>query len=544
MKNTRVEKQFILSITLLNLSGLGLGYVWLQEWPRFALNINFVVSFGSFVFNNDFSNRQSFPIIIFSLFILVSVIDSFFQAKKKVNNCPKVISDKRFQLMVIAFFVITLEIFGICVYQQTGENLYQKAKNNYETYNFIEASINYTKFLKYYGNTSSLDITKVKRISQESDLLSIAEQSFIGNNYQQALSSYQEFMNLYPDSDVINEVFNRFALSNKEIAEKLISEEKYSEGIKKYQIYLQYSLNLPKEKLQEKIISQLIAWARTSKNEKEYISAIEKFRYVNNLITNENEKKEISEELSDAYIQYATSLMKANNFEEAIKVYQILEKDYKNTNAYKNLNNPVQFAYIDWGKYLRSQRQFIKALEIFDNLIKTNKNLKEIYTTISNERKITVELFSRDTGIEGKQEIDSAVRLACTKKPVASEIINHLKKEPGKAVSCGSASIPSDIKASIPGTLRYAVFRENGSKTIQTCPYEGGYSLKRVSDYSTITVNNVQTGRRVASITIYGTSPASCGYTHLFHRGVYIDYLYGSSVSESKINDWLKRVIK
>ena len=544
MNKRNKEKRFVLSICLLNLSGLGLGYVWLQDWLRFAIDLIILFVFVFLFFSYDFDNRAIIPISIFMTFDLISVFDGWLQAKKKVDHYPKIIVNKANRLIGIAIFVIILEILGLVMYQSIGENLFRKGKEQYESYNFTEASLNLNKLIKYYNLAFNIDIQSAKNIFSESSQLSVAEKAFKDKDYQVAAIRYEEFKQWFPDSKLINEIYKRIALTNKELAEKYISEEKYSEGIEKYLIFINYStLNIEKEKLQEEINSSLLRWARLSINENKYQAGIEKYKYVINKLGVGKEKDTITEELANVYMQNAITLGKKGDFENAIKNYEILENEYKNSKAYTNLKNPIQNAYIEWGILLRSQKQYIKSLEKFD-FITSNNKIKDILTRARVERKTTLEMFSKDSGEESKNEINNALALACNKKSVKSEIINYLNKESGKALACGDISIPYGLNAIIPGTFRYVVFRENASKTIQTCSYNGGHVLKREQYYSIITVNNVQTGKKVTSITVYGSVPINCEQIHSFQIGSFTDYEYGGAVADEKINEWLIKVIK
>jgi len=185
-----------------------------------------------------------------------------------------------------------------------------------------------------------------------------------------------------------------------------------------------------------------------------------------------------------------------------------------------------------------------KSLEKFDAILINFKKFKDIYKLAGEERKATLEMFSRDSGEESQEVIKDARALACNKDPVESELINYLKKEPGKVIGCGTITIPANLEATVPGTLRYVVFREEKTKTIETCDYEAGHSLIRIQYYSIITVNNVQTGRKYSTTSLYGYSPSSCTNIHSFPFGSFVDYEYGGRVTDKQIGDWLEKVIK
>ena len=185
----------------------------------------------------------------------------------------------------------------------------------------------------------------------------------------------------------------------------------------------------------------------------------------------------------------------------------------------------------------------LKALEKYDE-IKALTEDDAILAEVDSESQKTIQLLARDIGGDGEVEILYTLQETCAGFPATRPTIDIFPEEPGKALACDGNDflIPVDLIADMPGTFRYIVQREDGSKRIQSCPYTGGHTLERWVNTSLITVMKVKNGEVVTKKTFSGAPPEGCPYEYAFYADT--DLSWGDWVEDTDITEWLEKALK
>jgi hypothetical protein len=122
-------------------------------------------------------------------------------------------------------------------------------------------------------------------------------------------------------------------------------------------------------------------------------------------------------------------------------------------------------------------------------------------------------------------------------------VVGILKDEPATAEMCGGyVPLPPQKIATIPGTFRYVVKREDGQGRVQSCQYEKGHTLERIQYNTTLTLIDVNTGKTIIKNKFLGSSPPACPDKRAFSQ--LSDQVFGGEVLDEKMTEWLNKVIQ
>ena len=215
---------------------------------------------------------------------------------------------------------------------------------------------------------------------------------------------------------------------------------------------------------------------------------------------------------------------------------------YSRSGAVDLAQTKKPLALLGWGKALNASKSFLKAIEKYDE-IKALTNDSDILDEVESETQKTIQLLARDVGGDGEVEILYTLQETCAGFPATHPTIDIFPEETGKALTCDGNDylIPVDLIADAPGTFRYIIEREDGSKRIQSCAYEDGYTLERWINTSLITVKNVKNGNVLTEKTFTGAPPEACPNQYVFYTET--ELVWGDWVLDTDIAAWLENVL-
>ena len=547
MEAKRYQNPHALFLALSNLNPFGLGYLLSGQTMRWLIAL--IGNLGLLAVGH-LTNASKNPVLWAGIFLAVFVgmaVELWLLLKKK----PELISEKLTRnsaLLPAAAILVNLLFFGgFFFFRSAGNNLIAKGDQAYETGDYENSLKDYFSASQLYKLSLNPAVVSVtNRLNEVSTIL--AGRTFLAeSDYTAAIASIAKFNEYFPKSVKKNEMMALGIDTYLAWADDLRGKNEFENSLSQLDIALkEYAKAYPDRitEINNAIASNYLQWGTSLVDKKDFDQGIEKLEVVVNQYSLTEAFDLAYKKAAEGHYQAAISLIDSNkDFEMAVAHINTVIDSYPNSDSVDQAISKKPEALLGWGKSLNDSESYLKALEKYDE-IKTLTKDSAILSEVESETQKTIQLLARDIGGDGEVEILYTLQETCAGFPATRPTIDIFPEEPGKALACDGNDflIPVDLIADMPGTFRFIVEREDGSKRIQACPYTGGHTLERWVNTSLITVKKVKNGDVVTKKTFSGAPPESCPYEYAFYADT--DLSWGEYVEETDITEWLEKALK
>ena len=377
-----------------------------------------------------------------------------------------------------------------------------------------------------------------------------ASDSYKKKQWSQAVADFEAYLKAYPKGVQREAARQSAADSLLQWAKEQQAKQDYSGAEKNLQkIKTSYASTTAGKQVNQTLAELYIAWAKSLEASKNYAMAEAKYNLAISTDPNPSAAGSPTEQAKQAYVDlhlnWAKQLLAAKRYEEAVDHFNLVIKFLGPVNASKFSNELAQ-AYIQWASSLSSNSDFEGALDklaLATKAASTNAVRDQIRTANDS----TLNLYSKSSGAQARDLMDTAARSVCQNRSAAKPSVPILGLDSGtkRVLLYGvSLSPSSSVWARTPATSYYVACITPQQNTVQTCPYNGGYYIKRIATNWLVEVRNLLTGTVYRSTTLAGGSPESCPYIHTFTRGIFTHEHGGASPSLGSLESWLAKYIR
>ncbi len=476
-------------------------------------------------------------------YLLVSQVDSYYAqrdcstlvplAEKIIKSFPK----------IIAPFTNLVEI------QARECQLYLQAEANYIEQDWSLAYKNYDKYLKTYSQ--GIYFMEVRKAAADS-LYHWAKKQQADLDYTGVEASLIILRDSYSDiflTTQINQYFNELYIA---WAKNLMSAKKFEEAEEKYKKAIETELTLGATGNTQLALAELyFTWASELESTKKFAEAENKYKQAINSDPNPTAKDGLSarsqESLRELQRSWAQDLLASNQHMDAVEHLKIfinlLGSDYND-----EVSDDLANVYIQWGIFLVSSEDYRGALEkiALAELSASNAIVKDEAKTA---RDNVLVAFSESSSTQAKELMRLSANKICTNKSSAdlsSYPVLGIDPNNKRALLHGvDFRLSNYIWAKTPGTSYYVVCITENTMTIESCIYEDGYSIERISTDWFIEMRSLSTGKIHQQTTIFGKSPESCPEVHKFLSSFERSHPHtGDLPSPRDLELWLSEFIK
>ena len=533
-------------LSLCNLNPFGLGYFLSGQTKRWLFSL--IGNLSLFVLGHQI-NASKNPAVWAGIFLVVFFgmsVDLWFLIKKK----PELISEKltkKAALLPLAAFLVNLIFYGgFFAFRMAGTNLIALGDRSYEAGDYENSLKNYSSASKLFKlSLNPAVVTINSRLNEVSTILE--GQTFLAEaDYPAAIETVAKFNENYPESVKKTEMVALSIDTYLAWARDLHAKNEFENSLDQLDHALKEATKFYPKRIQEinnAIAENYLQWGISLVEEDKFDLGIEKLEVVVDSYSQTDSFDLAYKEAAKGHYQVAVSLIDSNReFETAAAHINTVINTYPRSDVVDLALAKKPLALLGWGKVLNASDSFLKALEKYDE-IKTITSDSDILAEVEAEIQKTIQLLARDVGGDGEVEILYTLQETCAGFPATRPTIDIFPEEPGKALTCDGNDylIPLEFIADAPGTFRYIIEREDGSKRVQACPYEDGYTLERWVNTSLITVKNVKNGDVVTEKTFAGAPPEACPNRYAF--SAYIETMWGDWVLDTDIAAWLEKVL-
>lgn len=492
------------AVALLNLTGLGLGYLYLHQWQRWLVHFLLTISLIVIAFAVNTARAPLLWLTIFGLWLLWMAFDGWWQARRLGQTGPIEPTGRSWLPVAVAILLIGLEIAGFWFYTALGQQEFGAGIVAYGLTDCQTALPYFNRVTTWYRLTLDPNLITAEAKNAECKLLAKAEDRRKQNELAEAITAYETYLNTYPNAALALPVKIATAETYAEWATSLRETDNYGEAIKKYETILN---NYPDTPL----------------------------------------AMQMNAAIAETYGEWAVHSREKDDYPAALKKYETILKQYPDTPIGQQADSLIPETYYAWGQYLVSQNEYLEALE---KLVQIEQLTPEpdILARVEQEFQNTLQALSQDTGQDGQKVLKETWPVVCNGKPATSAAIGLAEDESGKALFNGSEfSIPDNLTAIKPAHLQYVVCLKKATKTVEKCPYglfgiTHSHDLIRQQQLWHVSVRDPHTGQVIVKKTFEGATPRQCPGRWDFGSKK-TDYITGTAPSAGPVIDWLRGVV-
>jgi TolA-binding protein len=572
-------------VALLNASGLGLGYLYMKTWGRWGLH----AAVTAMLISIPLCGGGPLGLVALGLWGAWMILDGWLQARRLIQASPEAVVKKNAWMLVLAGGLTALILLPFLTYNVLGAVAGFKAEAAYRSGDYRAVHETYKNSARWYGMAFTFDKSQAVERVETLDELVAAYDSWQNKDYGKAVQQYSAYLSTRPPDAVWTTADGELQQVYLEWARALTGEKKYEEAIGVYDTYLrEYPQGTFAAEAGTEVEQTYLAWAGDLAAQENYSNAINIYlayldKYPQGSLLGEAEreleetrfnrahaaledgnhqhaveyyvsyllyypngtfKTEAESELEQARLGLARDTAAQGNFADAVTLYLTFLQQYPESGYKAGVESEMERAYLDWARQVALQKTYQKAVEQY--LVYLEKYPKGNYKTEANDelKQVYVD-WSRDTGSQGKSAIASAYTSAGKGEAADLPIFGILDDEPSMAWYSGTyITLPSDIKATMPGHFRAAVFIEQKVVKVQTCPYiPFGTIIRRRTDWTVKLVNPANGYVRTSKVFAGGT-PETCPYRHSFSWSNSTHYHDGDAPSKSAVIEWIRSQLK
>jgi tetratricopeptide (TPR) repeat protein len=357
-----------LVVGLLNLNGLGLGYIYLRNWRRWIgiLFADFVLLLMAAGFNT--SKNPPLWVGIITGWLLFQTLNGWWRSKKLFFSDRTRLEQHLSLAFYAAVVILAVEVSGFFLLRNAGQNSFEAAKMAYEAGDCTTAAPYLEDLNTIYRFTLIPELAQAEDWSTECRILEDAALAAEEGDFEKAIQDDERLLSQYPESSLVTAAQEGAANTYQAWADQLRKEGSFDEALHKYKA-LTNSYPDTEAGIQ---VNNLIAetyeeWTTKIKGEGEFAGAIEKAEeYLANYPATAGEVS-MENLVAEIYAEWADRLLEEGEYSEALNKYEAILSEYPDTppaSQFITIRNDL----IDTATNALADGEYCQAVNIFDAL--------------------------------------------------------------------------------------------------------------------------------------------------------------------------------
>ncbi len=417
MDEQKSSQTLAISIGLLNLSGFGLGYLYMEKWIRWGIHLLISVILVAVGMLTNLSRSAFILIPVFILWMLWMAYDGWRQGrelKPEKGLFPIHLSKTQsWILIVVPLLILCLEGLGFAGYCRLGQKEFQQGMLAYQNADCEAAASHFRKVSTLYEFTFSPNRAEADQRIVECELLLSADEAYQEGAYEDAIALYQEYRNTYSDGNLTQYAQERLAdvyfawggdLKDKKAIQKsiekytkilddypdssaaartpaqigesylLLSDQlwesgEYQAAIEKARIPLSDYPSTPSGKNAAGQIAEIYYdWAADMQSKGHYQNAANKVHIILEMYPETEIKDEAAAFIAEIYKQWAANLFEEGEYRDCISKYETLLTEYPDLVSEESIREDIKSAYLAWAGEYREQSSYQRAITKYETL--------------------------------------------------------------------------------------------------------------------------------------------------------------------------------
>ncbi|RLC92159.1 MAG: hypothetical protein DRI77_13185, partial [Chloroflexi bacterium] len=357
-------------VALLNLTGLGLGYLYIKRWLRWLIHFLLTVGLIATPFLTKRAALAGLWAAIIGLWLLWMTFDGWWQARRLVRASPAGTIGRAWLPLALSAIIVVVIMGGLGGYFALGQRAFAAGVAAYEEADCRAAMRHFNSVTTFYALTISPNVTVADARVAECSLLVFGENTSQEGEYADAIASYEAYLHLYPESALLAFAQDSLVETYGDWAAQLRQAEEYQAAIEKYQVvmndYPETSAGAQAATLTAETYAE---WAAQLEEAGEYDEAIKKYEVILNEYPDTPAGEEAADLAAEAYAEWAANLREDGDYEQTVEKYQIILREYPDTVAAAEIGAAAADTYAEWAAQLLDAGDYEEAVEKYEIIL-------------------------------------------------------------------------------------------------------------------------------------------------------------------------------
>ena len=352
------------TVALLNLTGWGLGYLYLRLWIRWLVHF---LAFAGLLALAWWSSGLLPPALWWALAglgLLWMALDGWRLARRRREDAPPTAGGRRWAPLALALVLLLAEAAGLTSYALLGRQEQAAARAAYEAADCRTAMQHLNRTIDLYKLAPTTDVAAAQDRLVECSLPVLAENVRAGGEYAIAVTTYEAYLERYPESTLAAAVRETVAETYAEWAASLQEEGDCQAAIGKHLIVSSDYADTPAGlQAAARAADAYAQWAAQLRGEDKYQAAIEKYDIILAEYADTPAGQQAAAHNTEVYDLWARQLYQAGDYQAAVETYQTVADEYPDTPL--GAEAPARAAEIlaAWAGQLRAGGDYQAAIE-------------------------------------------------------------------------------------------------------------------------------------------------------------------------------------
>jgi tetratricopeptide (TPR) repeat protein len=348
------------AVALLNLTGLGLGYLYARRWLRWMIHFLLTAGLITTAFLTNGASRPGLWAAVLGVWVMWMAFDGW----RLARAAPAETTGRRWLPVGIAVLILVLEAAGLWGYRALGQRTFAEGMAAYWDADCRTAMQHFDRVTTLYELTLSPNVAAADAGIVECSLLVFAGNARGQGEYAKAVDGYATYLDLYPESVLIIFARDTLAATYGDWATHFRKTQDYQTAIKKYEVVLSDYPETPAGKQAAALAAETYAeWAAQLREGGKYSETVEKHRIVLSEYPDTPAGEQAAALAAETYDEWAAHLREDGKYEEAIGKYDIVLAKYADTPAAKGARAAAAETYAEWAAQLRTDGEYEEAIE-------------------------------------------------------------------------------------------------------------------------------------------------------------------------------------
>ncbi|MCK4801994.1 MAG: hypothetical protein KAS84_08375 [Anaerolineales bacterium] len=375
MNDQKNQNLQAISQGLLNLSGLGLGYLYQKRWRRWGIHLLITIGLLVVAFLTNASLMPMIWLPAFAVWVCWMAFDGWRLGRKLTTEerlFPLSFADKR-QWLLLAIPVIPLGLVaaGLAGYYLLGQKEYQLGQKAYQDANCESAIKHFQRVTTLYELTFSSQISAADETLLECGVLLTGDQAYQDGKFEEAIEYYQDYLDIESDSLLMSYTEEAMASSYFGWAADLMGTDDYQEAITKHLVVLEV---YPDTSVAEQVAAPLSeSWLQLSAQlwkSGDYQEAVDSALISLEDYPSTSAGKHAADQIAEIYLDWAADLQSDDLYQEAVEKITLVLDEYPDTLAVENGATLAAEVYYDWASFLFETNYFGESIEKYEIILK------------------------------------------------------------------------------------------------------------------------------------------------------------------------------
>lgn len=367
-------KKMALGVGLLNLSGLGLGYLYQKQWLRWGIHVLITIILLTTAFLTNASDQPVIWLPVFGLWLCWMAYDGWRIAQKITPKdhlfSVHLTENRQWLIIAVPALLLILIIAGLMGYSALGRKEFQLGQQSYLDADCESAAKNFKKVTSIYELTFSSQISTADEFLEECDVLLAADQSYQEGNYAKAIQSYQDYLEFDSDFVLTSHTEEALAASYYGWAMVLIADHDYVGAIEKLLVILDdYPDTSAVEQVAEPLAESYLSYSAQLWDAGDFGEAVDTALIPLNQYPNTSAGEQADEQIAEIYYDWAVDLYQKNSYQEAVKFIALIQEQYPDTKAVDDAIDLAAQIHYDWASYLYQEGDYQESITVSEIIL-------------------------------------------------------------------------------------------------------------------------------------------------------------------------------